>query len=254
MEEQLELIEKLEKLLPKDSKIIIMQDYYYIPAIIVADFDSDSDVEIVLAYATKKYKNKVFICILKYISGDWRVMDTISVEGRGITDLLAAATEKVNKIDIIVGSKLDKDKSILKILEFKDNKLKSILNENTYYSKLEVENVKANGEYDGINEIALWNHNKMDAYNINIYRLKDGRLVEAEDAEEAYFKDITKYYEDIIDNQGVNNTYLYYLALSEYKSKQYSKALNTLNSINGFIDKEYRDKILNLKNSINKKI
>lgn len=254
VEEQLELIEKLESILPKDSKVLIMQDYYNIPAIIVADFDSDTEVEIVVAYTNKKLKNKVCISFLKYTNSDWKVIDTIIIEGLGITDLLAAATERKNKIDIIIGSKTDRDKSTLNVLEVKGNKLKHILNEVAKYSKIEVENVKANGEYDGINEIAIWNRDKMDAYDIEIYRIKNGKLVKAEDAEEAYFKDIVKYYEEIIEYQGINNAYLYHLALSEYKSRDYFKALNTLNSIDGFLQGEYAGKIRELRQVINHKL
>ncbi|MEG1414981.1 MAG: hypothetical protein RSA01_02705 [Clostridium sp.] len=254
MEEQLKLIENLEKVLPKDSKILIMQDYYNLPAVIVADFDSDSEVEIAVAHTLKNQKNKVCISLIKYNNGTWRVIDTIVLDGIGITDLLAAATQKKERIDIIVGSKVEKDKSILKVFQVDKSKLKHILNEDAKYSKLEVGNVKSNGEYDGINEIALWNKDKMDAYDIEIYRIKDGRLVKAEDAEEDYFKDIVKYYEEIIEYQGVNNTYLYHLALSEYKSRDYLSALNTLNSIEGFVDSEYSRKIRVLRNNINNKL
>ncbi|KMT22189.1 hypothetical protein [Clostridium cylindrosporum] len=228
MENQLEIIDNLQKILPSGAKILKIEDYYSTPAIIVADLDKDGVVEICVGY---KLGNNIYVAILKYTSKGWTIVDTIKGEGIGLSDMLAVAAETPSVNNLVIGWKLTKDRSKLSIYKFLQNKVVNILNQDVYYNKLEVEDMEVKGVRDGIYEFALWNHDKLDAYNINVYRLKNGKLEIYKDAYRGYFKGIVNYYLDLIDNQGANPIYLYHLANAEANSGRYNDAVNTLNAL-----------------------
>lgn len=219
------LINNIKNTIPNGSEILTIKDYYTRPAILFVNLDKKE--VLVVAYKNKK---DIFISILTESGDKFEVVASIKGNALGIKDLMAIPTENKNRNDLVIGWDM-KNQSKLSIYNYSNGKIKSILNEDVYYNKLESGDMKGENSYDGIYEFALWRDDGYGDYNIDVYRLKNGKLIIAKDVYKSYFKDIVVYYLDEIHEKGVTDIRLLKLARAEYLSGNAKEALNTLNSI-----------------------
>lgn len=113
--------------------------------------------------------------------------------------------------------------SFLDILEIKNNKFLSILPyKDIKYSKIYVKNIDTS--IDGLNETVFWSHDIEEAYDIKIYKFK--KII---DYDKYYYKDVIKYSKDLLKLAPNLGIYMYYLALSQYKIRDFKSALETVN-------------------------
>lgn len=231
MENNLEIVEILKNILPADSEILKIADYYNIPAVIVSDFDNDKNIEIAVAYKNGYTKDYVSVSMLKYLNNNWTIVDTINQKAIGITDMLSVAAQTPGLNNLVIGWKIERFWSKLDIYKLDNFKLVSVLHDDIYYSRIAVEDIKTNRGRDGIYEFAVWKHDKLDAYNIDVYRLNGNNFVIAKDAYKEYFKSVVDYYKELMENQGVNEVYLYHLAKAESNIGKFKEAIDTLNLI-----------------------
>lgn len=219
------LINNIKNTIPDGSEILTIKDYYTRPAILFVNLDKKE--VLVVAYKNKK---DIFISILAKNGDKFEVVSSIKANALGIKDLMAIPTEDKARNDLVIGWNM-KNQSKLSIYSYSNGKIKSILNEDVYYNKLESGDMKGKNGYDGLYELALWRDDGYGDYNINIYRLKNKKLIIAKDVYKSYFKDIVLYYLDEIHEKGVTDIRLFKLARAEYLSGSPKEALNTLNSI-----------------------
>lgn len=220
-----DLLNDIKTVIPEEGETLSIKDYYTRPAILIVNLGGDEIV--VVGYKNKK---DVFIDLILRDKDKMKVIASIKNNAIGIKDLMAVPTEIKGENDLVIGWDM-KDKSKLGIYRYSRKSLKSVLNENTHYNKLESGDMKSDSGYDGLYEFAIWTNDGSGDYNINVYRLKNGKMILAKDVYKSYFKDVANYYLNEIDEKGVTDIRLLKLAKAEYLSASPKAALNTLNAI-----------------------
>ena len=221
-----QFLNEIKSTLPKGSEILTIKEYYNMPAVIVADLNRDDIAETIVAY---KLNNLIYVSVLEKVNDKWVIADTVRNKGVGVSEMQTLPLENKNVIDLIIGIKLESGLSKLYAYKFDNKKLSSILNQNVYYDKIEFENYDEKGIKGNIYDIIIWQKDDLNAYNIEVYILKNGKLIPFTGDVRRYFKGIQNYYLDLIDNEGPKDVYLYHLANAEFRSGEIKKAINTLN-------------------------
>ena len=95
------------------------------------------------------------------------------------------------------------------------------------YSKVEI--VEFDDRKSGTSDIAIWNHETGEAYNIQIYSFKGDSLEKTSKYDQEYFEKVEEYYKKLIDRTRETPQYLYYLIDAEYRSGKKREAIANIN-------------------------
>lgn len=222
----MEYLNLVKKFIPSGSEILnINSKSNKGPAIIIKDIDGDMGSEIIAAY---KYKGENYILILKKYLGHWYILTNLKGTGYNITylDAYPITNNKIN--NLIVGWQQGAIWSVLNIFNLTSSGFKNIVPQNIYYSKIEL--LKPSNKKEGKYEIALWLHDTGEAYNIKIYKwINDKFATVSPYMYPEYFKTVSKYYEEKVQEYPNAAFYLYYLADAEMKAGMPEKALKAIN-------------------------
>ncbi len=243
-----EFFNEVKSTLPKGSEILTLKEYYNMPALIVSDLNGDNKAETIVAY---KFNNLIYVSVLEKVNDKWVLEDTEKYKGVGVSELLAIPIENKDVVNLVVGIKLESGLSKLYIYTFKNKKLVSSLNENVYYDKIEFEGTSEKATRGNVYDVIIWQHNDLNAYDVEVYVLEGGKLSPFKGNVERYFKRMEDYYLDLIDNEGPKEIYLYQLANAEFRAGEIRKAINTLNVLIQ-ISSGDKQKAINLKNKYEK--
>lgn len=197
--------------LPRYAEVLEIGEGYKLPAVIEEDIDEDGEGEILALY--KRNKN-IYILMLKLFSRKWYVIWNDRTDYKYINRF--EITKLIPKYkQIALGGKVGEEKNYkLGLFTWQGERLKNMLGKYITFDKLYIEDIDG---VDGVDEIAIWRHKTLEAYDIELYRYKDHQLVLDESLEKNYFKRVVSYYEYLneIDEEG--NIYGKYLEEAKRK-------------------------------------
>ena len=220
-------IQFINQFLPPDAKLLWLDEQSRRPAVITADLDGDLTQEIVVAY---RRLDKNHIVVIKWFDGYWQPISNIEGKGYGITYLNAAPITGKKTQNLVIGWQLGAIYSQLDILEWTNHNFKSLLQNDFYFSEIEVANMATKDGLDKKYEISLWTHDTGDAYIVEVYQWNGETLKAYPEAYPYYFTKVADYYKKQIMKLPDAAFYWYYLADAQAKSLQYNKALNSIES------------------------
>ena len=215
----------INQFLPHDAMLLWLEEPNRRPAVISADLDGDNTQEIAAAY---RWLDNNGIVVIKWFDGYWQPISYIEGKGYGITYYNAAPITGEKAQNLVIGWQLGAIYSQLDIQEWTDNSFKSLLQNEIYFSEIEVANMATKEGLDEKYEIALWTHDTGDAYVVEVYQWDGEMLRPYQEAYPYYFIKVADYYKKKVIKLPNAAFYWYYLADAQVKSEQYNKALNSI--------------------------
>ncbi|MEG0502411.1 MAG: hypothetical protein RR525_09345 [Cellulosilyticaceae bacterium] len=197
--------------LPKSAEILLVGEDYKIPAVIEADIDKDEENEIITLY--RRDQNN-YILILKLFSKKWHVIWNNRTHYSEINRFEIAKLRPEYRQIALGGKTKEEDGYKLSLLDWQGESLQEMLSEPIPFDKLYIEDI--DGE-DGLDEIAIWKHKDLEAYDIELYRYKEGKLIIDESLEKTYFKIVVHYYEYLTQLDTEDTIYKKYLEEAKRK-------------------------------------
>ncbi|WP_096877947.1 WG repeat-containing protein [Clostridium amazonitimonense] len=219
------LLNFIKMYLPLESEIIVSQDNYKRPLIMMDDLNGDGIKEIIVAY---KWHGEIYVMVLARCYNCWYVIANIKGEGYNVSYLKAAPIVNSNINDLIIGWQQGAIWSELDILKWTPHGFKKVIDDGIYYSKIEVEQMPSSSCTNGKSEIALWVHDTGEAYKVEVYRWNLCKLVPAKDVYPYYFKKAADFYRVKTKENPDFVMYWYYLADAEGKVGMYKEALKSI--------------------------
>lgn len=207
--------------LPPNAEIIELNRPVSQPAILIADVDGDSDREITTAYCLE---GEPYILTLKRSGNNWYRIFEMKGKGIGIRDFWAAPIVRPNQLNLIVGWQADWNVAELDIFEWSHQGFHRLMEEGTLYSRIEIEDMPGLNGRDGVCELALWTHDKADAYRIETYRWKPEGLITAPDVNPYYYQRVANYYEALaakVPDEPLYRSYLEEAIIKSGQNKQF---------------------------------
>lgn len=211
--------------LPPDAKLLWIEEPNRHPAIITADLDGDNTHEIAAAF---RWQDQNGIIILKWYCGYWYPSAYIQGKGYGITHLSAAPLTGNGRNSLMIGWQQGAIYSQLDIEEWDGQAFRPLLDEDLYFSELEVVNMPPKEGQEKKYVIALWTHDTGNAYRIEIYHWDGKKLVPYPAAYKYYFPKVVDYYQKQLMKMPDAAFYWYYLADAQAKAQRYSEALRSV--------------------------
>jgi tetratricopeptide (TPR) repeat protein len=215
----------MNQFLPPDAKLLWLEEPNRRPAILSADLDGDNTQEIAAAY---RWHDNNGIVVVKWFNGYWQPISYIEGKGYGITYFDSARITEKKAQNLVIGWQLGAIYSQLDIQEWAGNSFRSLLQNEIYFSEIEVANMATKEGIDKKYEIALWTHDTGNAYTVEVYQWDGERLSPYPEAYPTYFIKVADYYSKQVAKLPDAAFYWYYLADAQAKSEQYNKALNSI--------------------------
>lgn len=228
------MIDIVKNFLPRGSRLINPQNPQGSSGIQLRDIDGDKTDELIAFYAKNANPSEAGIIVLKKGSNDnwYKILDYVSV-GYSVNFVKFLDITCDGNDDILVGWEMGSNLNGLDLFSYVNHKLKRIATASDYYSKIETEDMPNNyGNKDTQTEIALWQHDIGDAYEVRVLRWNGTKFSPATDVYEYYYKKVEQYYEDQLKiplNSGFAY-YWYYLADAQIKAGSPADAYNSINS------------------------
>ena len=217
--------EEIENQIPKDAIFINFNKFGGTNGLINKDIDGDGVDEILCGYKSKDIQ---YISVFREVEGVIKHLDTIVGEGYDVSDLIITKLKPKSNNNILIGWRIGSIWSVLDILEFKENKFNKLLRgDKINYSKVEI--VEFDDRKSGTSDIAIWNHETGEAYNIQIYSFKGDSLEKTSKYDKEYFEKVEEYYKKLIDRTRETPQYLYYLIDAEYRCGKKREAIDNIN-------------------------
>ena len=217
--------EEIENQIPKDAIFINFNKFGGTNGLINKDIDGDGVDEILCGYKSKDIQ---YISVFREVEGVIKHLDTIVGEGYDVSDLIITKLKPKSNNNILIGWRIGSIWSVLDILEFKENKFNKLLRgDKINYSKVEI--VEFDDRKSGTSDIAIWNHETGEAYNIQIYSFKGDSLEKTSKYDKEYFEKVEEYYKKLIDRTRETPQYLYYLIDAEYRCGKKREAIYNIN-------------------------
>lgn len=222
----------VKNFLPRGARLANPQNPQGSSGIQLRDLDGDKVDELIAFYEENANPGQAGIIVLKKNSNDtWRkILDYISV-GYKVNYVKFLDITQDGNDDILVGWEMGSNLNGLDLFSYADNRIKRVTSD--YYSKIETEDMPNNdGNRDTQTEIALWQHDIGNAYEVRVLRWNGTRLAPAPDVYEYYYKKVVQYYEQELKNS-LNSSfayYWYYLADAQIKAGNPADAYNSINS------------------------
>lgn len=218
----LELTKYVQNLLPAGAKLVEPANPAGAKAVQKGDLDGDSQDEVVAVYSIGANPSQLKVAVFKEkevwtYEGSGYALDWFSfsdVTGDKQPELLLGWT-----VGASAGQGLD-------IFTWDAKTMKRLTSMG--YHKLEVEDMSGAQGTDGQLEIALWQRDTADAYNVEVLRWQGNKLVPAVDAYPYYFKKVVEHYQAKVKEIPEAALYWYYLADAQVKSNLAAEALQSI--------------------------
>lgn len=234
----------LKAFLPRGAEVLELQQPEKRPAVLLADLDGDHCLELVAAY---KDHGENYIIILKEYCHTWYQVAHMKGSGYSITDLVAAPVVDSTINTLLIGWQIAGIWSELDLLQWTPEGFQHLTLNKKIYSKMIVEEMnKCLGTY----EIALWNHDTGNAYQIDIFRWCTNELVKAVDVYPYYFNKVANYYKALLQEMD-SPVYWYYLADAQMKAELFDQALTTIHkALSASTPYPSKEKLLEMKRQL----
>ncbi|RXT06488.1 WG repeat-containing protein [Ammoniphilus sp. CFH 90114] len=202
----------LSRYLPGQARVI---------AIRTADLDGDGVLEILGIY---QWEGQNYFVVLKHDSRGWGIACNFKGTGYNITYFRVANLKSENRSSVIIGWQIGAQWSKLAIYEWSDNGLENKIKKDLSFSLLDTEDL----DKDGKSELALWFHDTGEAYQVQVYQWKEGKLVEIPELYPVYFQKVSTYYKHLTNKFPTYPFYWYYLADAELMVGNSGEALKAI--------------------------
>lgn len=164
-----------------------------------------------------------YLGVVRKENNNYTFVNNFKGQGYKVNCLLIKKIGK--KYYIFIGFEIDEKVSVLEILTYKKGKIIKAFNYGElYYSKLQIKDL----DNDGYEELILWTHDKDEAYNVQIYLIKDNKVRKTDKYNKIYSKQLIEYYNKLLDEFKDSEVYLYHLALAYNMSEDYRKAITLI--------------------------
>lgn len=199
------LMKLVSYFLPAFSQILDVGEGYKVLAILEGDIDKDEDEEVIALY-NRAQKN--YLMVLKKFGRKWHVIWNNRIQYSSINKFeLATLTHEYQQI--VLGGKIEEEEGYkLTIFNWKQDNLHEMISEPIPFDKMYIQDVDGK---DGLDEIVLWRHKELEAYDIDLYRYEENQLVLDSSLDPHYFKMIINYYQYLIENYEDEPIYRRYL-------------------------------------------
>jgi hypothetical protein len=182
-----------------------------------ADLDGDGIAETIVIY---REKGQNWLLIMNKKSGEWKEAARVKGNGYQVSAVYAAPVTKRQPNNLLIGWQTGAVWSTLSIYEWKNGILVDVAPKDVSFSYMDVADMPdQQGRKDGLAEIALWSHDTGEAYNVEVYRWHDGKLVPAPDVYPYYFRTkVVPYYEKKVKEHPDYTFYQKHLADAKMKA------------------------------------
>lgn len=214
----------VQKQLPPGAKLVTPAHPEGSAAIQFGDIDKDGKKEILVTYKIGEAPGEAGAFILKHGTKIWETKGTgYEVDWAGFRDITGDG-----KLDVVLGWTIGLSAGNgLDVYSWEDGTVKKLFS--TDYHKLEIEDMPNDqGVTDGRPEIATWNKDTGDAYNVQVFRWNGQELIAATDVYKYYYPRVVAYYQERVKNMPDAAYYWYYLADAQIKSGMKQEAKNSI--------------------------
>jgi len=221
------LMENVNCFLPAGAELIYLTYPKKEPALILADFHRDNELELVVAY---KLQQTPYISIFKQLGNQWKIVSTVQGKGYNLLYFKALNISSEKYKDLVIGWQLEAKWALLTIYQWTGKELKELSPPNIYYSKMDIEDMPSDKGCDGNLEIALWSKLSGNGYKTEIYRWHKDKLVPAPDVYPYYFKKVSRYYQSMVKESPYVDFYWYQLSEAQFKAGLFHQALQSVDT------------------------
>lgn len=212
------LMRLINYFLPIRSKVMEIDEYKTL-AILEADIDKDGEEEVLCLY-TRSGSN--YLIVLKKIEYKWYVIWNNQIRYQSVNTFQVVNLSYEYR-QIILGGKLEGEEGDwLTLLNWKQGNLQEITNKPLAFDKIYIQDI--DGE-DGLDEIALWRHRELEAYDINLYSYQQETLMQDTSLDPYYFKMIVNYYQYLHDTYPQESIYEEYLEEAKRRCNKESESI-----------------------------
>ncbi|THF76345.1 hypothetical protein [Cohnella fermenti] len=199
-------------LLPPGAEIARIDYPASYPAVLAVDLDGDRNPEIVGVYRTAEGMRAL---IAKHSLQGWYVFSHIRGPGYGIANLAAAPIAGVYPPSLLIGWQIGERWAQLDLFQFEAGEYRHLTPSDVFYSRLAivppappVYGREADAAADRLLRLALWTHDREEAYRVELVRWQGDGLVRDEQAYPAYFANaVIPYYAGLLNVQPDSELY-----------------------------------------------
>ncbi len=214
----------LEKL-PRNAILSNLNKFGGNNGFITKDIDGDSKDEIICGY---KLDGNQYLAIFRKEEEETILIDTFEGCGYDISHLYTEKMKAKSYMNIIIGWQVGAIWSTLDIIEFRNDKLNKLLNEDKInFSKMQI--INGEGGKAQQKAVALWIHDSGEAYRTQIYTFRNEEFEKTNRYDKEYFKKVEEYYKKLITRTRETPQYLYFLIDAQIKIGSKKEAIDNLN-------------------------
>lgn len=207
-----DLVDIVKRFINKESEILFANE---------VNIDKTGNKEIIAAY---RYAKGLYLILLEEVNGEWGLVDIIKGKGYGVEEILIVPLE-LDKKSMVVVWKLSDTWNKMDVYKKDKYGIYDYLTIEKPFNSVDIRDI----DNDGVFEIAIWNRDSDDAYKVEVYRLKNNTLIVARDLYEKYFSNLVKYYSGRVKENPTVPLYWYYLADSQFITRDLKEALKSIN-------------------------
>lgn len=222
----------IQKFIPKEMQLSPAIDSKRGKAIIRRDIDKDGEKEIVFTFESLKERNKCGIIVLKKEKDSWKEILKDYDNNNCVYKVYFKDIDgdKIDELLVSYSSGKEEEKS-LKVYKFDDKKTVLKLIGEEKYDKIYMKDMpNCTGKCDKKIEIALWNKDIGDAYEVKVIRYNGKKFVKAEDVYSHYYGQVIDYYRYKLRKKENKDSALmwYYLIDAQMKAGKSKEALSSI--------------------------
>lgn len=200
--------------LPRNAKLVTLENNPSEPAILEGDLDQDGYIEMIALY---KKDEKYYLMVLKSEKKKWYMVWNRGIKYKSIQHFKMTHLQDTQRCEIAIAGEIEgMPKSRLMLLVWEGETIQTLLNDYMAFDKLYIEDVDG---LDGKDEIILWQNKTLEAYDVYIYRYQEGKLVEDKSLDTFYYPILVGYYQYLKDNYPEEPIYETYLEEAHAKCK-----------------------------------
>lgn len=218
--------------LPKGARFIRPNEPKGSQAIQAIDLNGDGRSDIIAAYKTVEAdgsEGPAGLLALENTKTGYKKLVDYTSEGYSVDFIKTAPITGSGKNDLLVGFKIGASAGdLVDIFSWKNNGLEKL--DSFYSNKLEILDMpNEKGATDGIYELANWQHDTAEAYNISVTRWDGTHFVPATDVYPYYFKKVIPYYQQKVKEMPGAAFYWYHLADAQLNAGKSADAIVSAN-------------------------
>ncbi|MGH4137374.1 tetratricopeptide repeat protein [Clostridium sp.] len=215
-----------KQFLPNKSKLVDVSKIATGKTVIKVDFDNDKKDEIIGFFDIPESFEKGFV-VIKEKDGKWNKIYEYKSQGNNILKSEFIDLYGNGKKTLLFGNLISTLAGVnYNLFTFNDDEMNKV--DLGSWNKMEILNTSLENDKKGF-VFAGWRVCGPDkSYGIDLIRYDGRKFTYAKDLYPEYFKNVVKYYKDIMAKNSKDVTHWYYLADSQVKANMYNDAINSI--------------------------